>query len=81
MTFQRPTCSVRLAVLLPPVMWPASWAMTPITWFGVSAWVSAPVWMKTLRPSSTKALKLSLLTMRTATRPSPKPAALKIGRA
>ena len=63
----------------PPVMWPVSWAMTPITSFGVLACISAPVFMNTLRPSTTKALKLSCLMMRMATFCAPRPAALKIG--
>ena len=71
----------RNAAMCPPAIWPASCAMTPITSFGVLACISVPVWMNTLRPSSTNALNPSLRTMRMATRPVPRPAARKMGRA
>ena len=45
-------------------MWPVSWAITPMTSLGVLACVSVPVLMNTLRPSTTKALKLSCRMMR-----------------
>ena len=60
-------------------MWPVSWAMTPITSLGVLACIRVPVLMKTLRPSTTKALKLSWRMMRMAMFCEPRPAALKIG--
>ncbi len=69
----------RKAAMWPPAMWPLSCAMTPMTSFGVFACISVPVWTKTLAPSRTKALNVSLLTMRTVTRPPPNPAAWKIG--
>ncbi len=65
--------------MCPPVMCPASWAITPMTSLGVLACRIVPVFMKTLRPSITKALKLSCRTMRMVTC-EPRPAALKIGR-
>jgi hypothetical protein len=33
----------RNAAMWPPVMWPVSWAMTPITWLGVSDCINVPV--------------------------------------
>ncbi len=63
----------------PPMMWPVSWAITPITSLGVLACIKVPVLMNTLRPSTTKALKLSWLMMRMATFCEASPAALKIG--
>ena len=63
----------------PPTIWPVSWAMTPITSLGVLACISVPVFMNTLRPSTTKALKLSCRTMRMVMFCEPRPAALKIG--
>ena len=66
----------RRAAMWPPVMWPVSWAMTPITSLGVCACISVPVWMYTLRPSITKALKLSFDDAHLE-RPEPSPAAGK----
>ena len=70
---------VRSAAMCPPVICPVSCAMTPMTSLGVLACRSVPVFMNTLRPSITKALKLSCLTMRIVMC-EPRPAALKIGR-
>ena len=70
----------RSAAMWPPVMCPVSWAMTPITSLGVLACTSVPELMNTLRPSTTKALKLSWRTMRMEMFCEPSPAALKIGR-
>jgi hypothetical protein len=32
-------------MMWPPVIWPSSWAITPCTWFALSAAVMRPEWM------------------------------------
>ena len=70
---------LRSCAMCPPTMWPVSWAITPITSLGVLAWVSVPVLMNTLRPSTTKALKLSCRMTRMEMFCEASPAALKMG--
>ena len=51
--------------------------MTPITWFGVFAFISVPAWKNMLWPSTTKALKMRLLTIWMRMPCEPRPAALE----
>ncbi len=65
----------------PPAMWPVSWAITPITWFGESARINRPVLMNMFIPGVTKALIRLSLTRCTLIAAASSPAALKTGSA
>ena len=63
----------------PPVMWPVSCAMTPITSLGVLACISVPVWMKTLRAIEHEGVEGVVLTMRILMSARAEPGRAKIG--